>query len=318
MDSSERGLFYALDDNDFDNFSSIEEFQSKNVLKSVPDYGEMFIFSRQKKSYRAYRLNTNPSNKLAVRAFLIDVGSGIYRNFDHHFYEYPKEFETFKPMALFCYLESFPKNCNTCIKSDFLKQNLFKQLKFTVKRETRIANALGMKQRCLVVDVEYASANQEVEGDLEGGNGEQHQWLEPKPKATFENSRTVINKIAQPPWPSIGSKIILYITKESIGDEIYARYLRLEDCSQHHSTPYRKLQLWMNNEDVIESYQTICEEPEVGEMVLAIGQDDHYHRGMVKDVIGDSIKVCYKRNYFKFFFHFLLTHRFFSSTSDTR
>lgn len=154
--SAERGVFYAFNRKMFDQFYEIESFEPKDVYHSPPAYGEVFLYVNQNKNcYRAYRLNTNPAHPLSIRAFLIDIGNEIHQNFKKgSFYRLPTSFTLIPPMAIFCYVDSFPAVNEFQTKSEFLETSVMMEFKFNTKEVIRLENKLAKYQRCLVVSIE--------------------------------------------------------------------------------------------------------------------------------------------------------------------
>lgn len=312
--SSERGLFYALDSMMDDNFYKIDEHRPEVEFKKPEEikFGDPFIFFDQiRNSYsRAYRLNSSPANKLAIRAFLFDIGVEVYQNFTKgQYFKFPNDFKLIPPMALFCVIDSFPAREDVEIKSEFLENSVFRRMKFNVKREMKINNSLGSNQLCLMVDVENV---EELKEDSEALD--QFTWHNQNKQESLEKEEKFASDLSfmdgsgdeHVPFPADfvlqdsylpepGAKILIYRTEVLNPWSLYARYNIEENLTNDYFPESLSVELLMNDDDVVESYENLCGEPVVGEMVITMGRDHRYHRGLVEEIAGDSYIVSVKK-----------------------
>lgn len=317
----ERGIFYALNNDLFEKFEEFEKHVPKDICKDVPKFGAIFLFvNQQRKCYRAYRMNSNPANTNAVRAFLFDVGTEIYRNFKvGSFYKMPESFYKTQPMAILCYVDSYSHDGEYQLRSEFLKQSLYKSFQYVVKRDMQVEIAAGKNQKCLVVTVidltkpvdESVEANEHT-STLKGSSANMQSidvcedyskyWLTQQrevkshPKLTYLDDETDYvgfssDQIAIPNLPALGSKIIVIPTQIVGPNTLYALYSMQEDLTAKTSTDAMSLYVWMNERNVVNGYHQLETKPKAGDMVLAIARDSHFHRGRVVNTAGEFFQV---------------------------
>lgn len=303
-----------LDDNLYEKFQEIEQHEPKASYKKPPKFGEIFFYVNQNRNcYRAYRLNSNPSCFHSIRAFLFDIGVYIYENFKKgSFFKMPESFGQTPPMAIFCYVESFP-SCDgeQLLKSDFLKQSIYNTFRYMINRHMQVEDtSKKIKTKCLVVSVLEQDKNAVLEHDdntvendtIDLETPEQYDkfWLNMQktlkigPKLSYlEGTRlTFMNIALEPNLPQPGRKILVYPTHILKAESIYARCVTEDNLTNELSNETMKLFVWMNSSSVIESYQKLQTKPEEGEMVIAIGLDGHFHRGcVVSSNANDSFPV---------------------------
>jgi hypothetical protein len=310
LHSADKGLFYLLDVKLFEKFREIEEYKPTKELLMPPEFGGAFIYFHKNRSYRAYRLRSNPANKIAIRAFLIDIGVEIYRNFaPKTCYQQPIAFQMIPAMAVFCCLKSFP---GTELKTDFLEQSIARTFQFEVEEFTRFKNALG-DDRCLIVNIvdpdqkdEEDQREEDVtsevlsdEAESIGSTREYHEDVAPQlsyyPKLTYLASRGeehvpfMSDRIPiESSLPSPGSKIFIALTEVESPSSIYGSYSKQEDLSHTYESELMQLSAWMNNANVRKKLKKfrVKLQPKVGEMVIAKGRDGHWQRGLITDISG--------------------------------
>lgn len=305
--SSEKGLFYAINSLCTENFCRIDQYQPEIAYKKPEEikFGDVFIFyDKHRDSYlRAYRLNSSPVNKIAIRFFLIDIGEEVFQRFAiGQYYKLPDEFNIIQPMAVFCMLDEFPTRPDVEMKSEFLEKTLFRQLKINVKRITKLKNALGSDQLCLVVDILEVQ-----EDDEDFQDPDAFTWNRKLDSPTIEqkfHDLSFMNGssdehvsfpssfILQDSYlPEPGTKLLIYPTEVLNQKQLYCRYNKQENITNDYIPEILTVELMMNSDDTVERFESLCGEPVPGEMVIAVGRDDRYHRGQVKEIAGDLCTV---------------------------
>lgn len=318
----DKGLFYALDINFLDKFREIEQFRPKNEFRVPPEYGDGFLYLDKDRCYRGYRLKSNPANKIALRAFLIDIGVEIYRNFaPGTFFKLPIEFQSVPAMAIFCFLKSFP---GSELKTEFIEHSFTMIFKFEVEEFTRLKNCLGEAERCLIVNIIDPDQKDEEQQESNGSSGllfseieasttvgstsEFQGYIEQVPNApvkycsrlTYLRSGKdytpyMVDRIQiDSSLPSPGSKILICLTEVESPSSIYGTFSEPEDFRRTQESEFMQLSMWMNEVEVKKKFKKFRGElqPIIGEMVITEGKDEHCHRGLVTGVTGSIFTVC--------------------------
>lgn len=267
--------------------------------------------------YRAYRLRSNPADFSCIRAFLFDIGIEIYQNFKpKRFFKITVQFAVNSPMGLFCYVQSIPTDYNEG-PSTFLKESLHKYLKFNILMEKRLGNALGENRRCLEVVIEepeevtekvseigvfereptddeetdddvapYKDSYEEFKSEIDQTPGQFPRLTYPGGEASGKDFNSELDELELPvdPLPTNGSKILVFVMEIVSPTSMYARLMNQSEITKRKfedSKASSQLVVWMNDEDVVRSYQRLTREPLVNDLVVAIGRDYLYHRGRV-------------------------------------
>ena len=306
--SSERGLFYTLDQNLFEKFQEFENYLPVLDCNEPPEYGEIFLFlNEQQKCYRAYRLNSNTAIPQVIRAFLFDVGWEIYTKFKKgSFFKMPYEFLKTQPMAILCYAESFPSNDDDHhLKSEFLNESIYMSFQYIVLRRMEVEDNRGKHKKCLVVAVmeqEKEEEDSNTKKPLKNGMmepisvEEDYNKFWPNKAIATDEILTYIDdntdhyigfKVKdislESKLPEPGSKILIYPINILGSNSLYALIMNGEDFTNKLSSDAMSLNIRMNLRENVERYQKLQTKPEVGDMVLACGSDDNIYRGMVAD-----------------------------------
>lgn len=233
----------------------------------------------------------------------------------------PLQFAVMNPMGLFCYVRSIPKEFEEA-KSVFLKKSLLVFFHFNITRETRLDSALGKNHRCLEVDIEEPEENivEELEDEESDDDTEDYYRdfyerskknfdvtpdLPYYPRLTYTDNYPKTDhsdkfdelEPEKETFPLNGSKIMVFIMEVVSPTSMYARLLKQSDVTlrkYEESKSSSQLVVWMNDEDVVESYQKLLKEPEVSDLVVAVGRDHLYQRGRVTGKDKDSFKVKLK------------------------
>lgn len=72
-----------IDEKKYKQYLAIESFKPTEQYKSPPNFKELFLYvSNDNKTFRAYRLPSNPVNNQAIRFFLLDIGTLMFVDFD--------------------------------------------------------------------------------------------------------------------------------------------------------------------------------------------------------------------------------------------
>lgn len=301
--SAEKGLFYALNSANYDKFRTIDQHKPEVVYNKAEDikFGEIFVyFDNKRNSYsRAYRLNSSPANLCWIRAFLIDIGIEIYEIFKKGiFFLLPEQFNYDQPMAIFCMLDSFPAREDVEMKSVFLKKTIYRWMKFNVKREVKVKNSLGSNQLSLLIDVEKVEC-EDGEGLCEQQEPQENEFNSSELSFMVgtgdEHVPFPVSFIPHDPkLPEPGTTIIIYVTEVLNPWSLYVRYNKQENFTNDYCSELLSVELLMNDDKTVDRYVNLRSDPVVGEMVITIGRDRRYHRGVVEAVTGNSCKVSVK------------------------
>jgi Tudor domain len=254
---------------------------------------------------RAYRLNSFPANKSAIRSFLIDTGVEVFENFSHgRYFKLPDKFNYTDPLAIFCNLETFPTSEDVELKSEFLEKMMFRRMKFNVKRQITLENALGSSNLCIVVEVEYVEEADEVYETPNEFTWNTRPESPPKEEKTFLPELSFMDGSCDEhvPFPACfvlrntdlpepGETLTIYCTEVLSPSTLYACYNKKENFTNDYFPESLSVELLMNDDDVVECYENLHGEPTVGEMVITIGRDSRYHRGLVKAIAGNFYMV---------------------------
>lgn len=297
--SAEKGLFYAIDKRKFDIFLGIESYtpRNRNEFKTVPAFHELFLYVNEEgKTFRAYRLLSNPAANGSIRFFLIDVGIRMYLNFTaKQFYAFPDEFDLnlIHPMALFCHLD----DCSTgnLLKSEFLQLSLEKTVRLKVVREIKVQNDLGPGRFCLGVVAVNASEllNDGISLHESDENDSQDDYLdltlvENEDSAVYVPVEShLISQAHDVPIP--GSMVLVYEAHVETENTLWACIRTQDSISQEISTKAMDMHTSMN----VDSYKKLKEPPRAGDMVIAFGADDRFHRGYVVNTINSKNIVSF-------------------------
>lgn len=284
----------------FEEFSKIEEFQPKKAYKSPPNFGNTFIWfdKVRKSSYRAYRLNSSSADAQSVKSFLFDIGEIKYEKFSpSKYFEIPMDFLRFAPLGLCCIVDSYPKLSPDCLKSDFFNESrVGRSFNFTIKRKCIIKNSLGAEEKCMIVDIE--SADEETVElpvvQLPPNNTDHFRKLTYSSDGAAQHVPFLIDQIPMTTdWPQPGSKIMVHLTE--IGSRptcVHARCSTQESFVEEKLTSdFMSLMMWMNEPDVYKKYQKFEGKPIEGELVLVEEKNGRIHRAVVKNVLGNFLRV---------------------------
>lgn len=302
LEPAEQGLFYVIDQKLFDRFREIDdELNKMEAFKKPPDFGSFFLYYdiRRKTKFRAYRLNSNPANAIAVRAFLYDTGEETYENFQSNVYfKMPQSLLMIPAMAVFCYLQSFPlcEDDTDKLKSEFLEASLYKKLAFNVLHEkATVTNNLGKNQLCLVVEVvevlEADDFSTDTTSNSVGTSEKNSQEISLSVAFNYLQGPTkshvpfMMDKVAKMPKLS-KEKQFVFITECSRPDSIYVHLLASDQITEMTSSELMELNIWMNHEFV--EHRPLTCTPIINEMVVAEGKDHRFHRGLVIEVIENT------------------------------
>lgn len=306
--SANKGLFYAIESVNSEKFCEIVDNKPEELYQKPEDikFGDVFIYLDKTNSYlRAFRLNSFPANKSAIRSFLIDTGVEVFENFTHgRYFKLPEKFNYTDALAIFCNLETFPASDDVELKSEFLEKNMFRRMKFNVKRQIKLQNALGSSNLCVVVDIEDI---EEVDEVCEIPN--EFTW-NTRPESPPKEEKTFLPELSfmdgscdeHVPFPASfvlqntdlpepGEILTIYCTEVLSPSTLFACYNKKENFTNDYFPESLSVELLMNDDDVVESYENLLGEPTVGEMVITIGRDSRYHRGLVKAIAGNFYLV---------------------------
>ena len=262
-------------------------------------FGDVFIYHSEStdSNSRAYRLKSSTGDIIGIRAFLIDTGVEIYQNFEAgKFFKVPQN-KIFKSaaMAIFCQLNKFPATESAVTRSEFLRENLFVQMDFSVRSLEKRDNVLGLSQYCLVVDVEAVNG-ETVKNIMKIPSKSNITRKKVELKMSFLNENCGIPFLSyfilqRSELPRVKSTILINITHILSSNLVYANYKMSRDFTSDTCPEYQSIELLINNDVIVDRYENLKKEPVVDEMVLAMGKNNRYHRGVVKTISRDSYLV---------------------------
>ena len=217
----------------------------------------------------------------------MDIGKQVYCNFTPDLcYKIPRDFLKFRAMAIFCLVESIPKSQGDAFKSDFLKESILQQFNFVVVRKTQLRNAIDEEEPCLVVNIrDISEAEQEMKEPEFYCNLQYSTDLTYLDDDCNEHIPVMVDMISREAClPKPGSEILVFRTEILRSNCIFAHYKEPSQLTNDLDSKLLEMNMWMNNEDVVKAYQQMKVPPVVGEIVVAIGKDDRYHRALVQSV----------------------------------
>lgn len=310
----EKGLFHALDIDLFEKFQEFEQHvPTLDLYTEPPKFGEIFLFVNQhQKCYRAYRLNSNRTNMNSIRALLFDVGTEFYINFKKgSFYKMPESFFKTQAMAIFCYAESFPSVDGGQIKSEFLKQSVYKNFKYLIQKSMNIECASGNK-KCLVVSVLDTNENEDDQLDSHSTMNEtlDETLMQPIDNIPINSASRLTSPIKAKSYPNLtycdddnfiialdskfpepGERIMICPTQITTPNTLYAHYIK--DLTKKLSSDAMSLFIWMNTSSVVKGYRKLKTKPNVGDIVLVFGRNSFFHLNFYRGRVTDNTKELF-------------------------
>lgn len=310
MFSSVEGLFYISDEQFNAEYVKIRSFKPTLELKNPPKFGAMFLYvDDNEETFRAYRMNSNPSDPLSIKFYLIDVGIVLYKCFAaERFFYLPDDFDPnmINPLAVFCHLEE-PEN-SIVLKQKFLEPPPRHPVKFKVVGETKLRNAIGNRRFCLEVKIDEMA--QACETFKRTEVEETHIDLD-----TSDYIPIKVDQMSQDyEIPEIGSKVLIYKAHNDSPSSFWACIRSQESLKKELTTEGLDLCSLMNSSKFFRKYQKLTSIPTAGDMVICFSEDNLMRRGVVTGVEPDGVIVSRMHSFTLETISFMSISRYFMST----